>query len=162
VGGGVEGIYKYVNEVNERRTTLRTGDDMESMESIEKKLNMAVEKIKHLRDSDKVKFIILYGSASREKTLSNSDIDISIYYDCESFDEISRFRLKILSELFDESYDVQMFQQLPLYVKIEVLKGKPIYCKDIKFLYEVALQTIKDFDDFKHRFYDYIRRNGSG
>jgi len=36
------------------------------------------------------------------------------------------------------------------------LKGEVLYCKDEQFLYEVALDTIKNFDAFKHRFYDYI------
>jgi len=41
-------------------------------------------------------------------------------------------------------------------VRVEVLKGKVIYCKDKRFLYKVAIETIKDFEAFKHRFYDYI------
>jgi len=31
-----------------------------------------------------------------------------------------------------------------------------IYCKDKRFLYEVAIETIRDFEAFKPRFYDYI------
>ena len=58
--------------------------------------------------------------------------------------------------LLNETFDVQIFQQLPIYVRVEVLKGKIIYCKDKQFLYEAAIETIKDFEAFKHKFYDYI------
>lgn len=114
-----------------------------------------LKKIKKVEGFEKVEFIILYGSAAKGQMVEGSDIDICIYYD-GSPEELSRFRFKVLSELFDDIYDVQIFQQLPLYVRVEVLKGKVIYCKDKWFLYEAALETIKDFEEFKHRFYDYI------
>jgi len=119
------------------------------------KIGKAIEKIKNVEGFEKVKFIILYGSAAKGQMTEGSDIDLCIYYD-GSPDESSRFRFKVLSELFDDIFDVQIFQQLPLYVRVEVLKGKIIYCKDKRFLYEAAIETIKDFEAFKHRFYDYI------
>jgi len=114
-----------------------------------------IERIKKVEGFGKVKFIILYGSAAEERMTKGSDIDLCIYYD-SSPEEASRFRFKVLSELFDDIYDIQIFQQLPLYVRIKVFKGKMIYCKDKRFLYEAAIETIKDFEEFKHRFYDYI------
>ncbi len=119
------------------------------------KIEKAIEKIKNVEGFKKVKFIILYGSAAEGQMTGGSDIDLCIYHD-GSPDESSRFRFKVLSELFDETFDVQIFQQLPIYVRVEVLKGKIIYCKDKQFLYEAAIETIKDFEAFKHRFYDYI------
>ncbi len=119
------------------------------------KIEKAIEKIKNVEGFEKVKFIILYGSAAEGQMTGGSDIDLCIYHD-GSPDESSRFRFKVLSELFDETFDVQIFQQLPIYVRVEVLKGKIIYCKDKQFLYEAAIETIKDFEAFKHRFYDYI------
>ena len=113
------------------------------------------EKIKNVEGFEKVAFIILYGSAAEGRMVEGSDIDLCIYYDGAP-DEASRFRFRVLSELFDDRYDVQIFQQLPLYVRMEVLRGKVVYCKDKMFLYDVALETIKDFEMFKHRFYDYI------
>ena len=119
-----------------------------------KKIKELLEKIKNTQDFDKIKFIILYGSVAEGKERTDSDIDICVYYDGKD-EEAFNFRFRILSE-FDEKYDIKIFQHLPLYVKIEVLKGKVIYCKDKKFLYEIAMQTIREFDEFKHRFYDYI------
>ena len=118
-------------------------------------VSMSIERMKRVEGFDKVEFIILYGSAAKGVMRESSDIDLCIYYDAPP-EEASRFRLKILSELFDDKYDVQIFRQLPLYVRRDVLKGQPVYCKDMAFLYEVAIRTIRDFEEYKHRFYDYI------
>jgi predicted nucleotidyltransferase len=131
-----------------RKEKLKRGDLLTKIEK-------AIEKIKSEEGFEKVVFIILYGSAVKEQMVKGSDIDLRIYYEGEP-EESSRFRFKVLSELFDEIYAIQIFQQLPLYVRVEVLKGKVIHCKDREFFYEVALETIKDFGAFKHRFYDYI------
>jgi predicted nucleotidyltransferase len=113
-----------------------------------------VEKLKNLDGFEKVRFIILYGSAAEGTARENSDIDLCIDFDAGDY-ESSKFRLRVLSELPD-FFDVQIFAQLPVYVKKEVLKGKVIFCRDEEHLYEVAISTIKEFDDFKYRYYDYI------
>ena len=118
-------------------------------------LDREIEKIKNIDGFKKVKFVILYGSAAEDRTIKGSDVDLCIYYDGTS-EEASRFRFNVLSELFDERYDVHIFQQLPLYIRVAVLKGKIMYAADTRFVYEVARETIKDFEAFKHRFYDYI------
>ena len=133
-------------------------------------LDEVVDKIKNF---DEVQFIILYGSASEnlkflqtsieassqdaaeERDTENSDVDLCIGYDGDE-EEASRFRYDILSELFADKYDVQIFQLLPLYVKKEVLKGEVLYCRDKRELYDIAYQSVREFDDFKHRYYDYI------
>jgi predicted nucleotidyltransferase len=118
-------------------------------------LTKELEKIKVIEGFEKVRFIFLFGSAAAGRLRTDSDIDLCIYYN-GSREEASRFRFKVLSELAEDRYDVQIFQQLPLYVRVEVLKGELIYCADTRFVYEVAGETIKDFESFKHRFYDYI------
>lgn len=122
---------------------------------LNKKITKLLKKIKEVKGFEKVKFIILYGSTATNQRRKTSDIDICIYYDGAP-DEASKFRHRLLSELFDDIYDIQIFEQLPLYVRKEVLKGEIIYSKDMRFLYDVAMKTIKQFEDFKHRFYDYI------
>lgn len=86
---------------------------------------------------------------------ASSDIDICVYYDDE-VDCASEFRLKVLSELFDDIYDIKIFQQMPVFVRVEVLKGKVLYCDNRQFLYDKAYETIKEFDSFKRIYYDYI------
>ncbi|MEA1944363.1 MAG: nucleotidyltransferase domain-containing protein [Euryarchaeota archaeon] len=126
------------------------------MNSLDEKLSKAIKKITSLDDFEKVEFIIQYGSSVEGMMTEDSDIDLAIYYDDRDNSELSRYRFKVISALFDDIYDVKIFQQLPLYVRIDALKGNVIYCKDRNFLYDVARQTIKDFDSFKHRYYDYI------
>jgi predicted nucleotidyltransferase len=62
-----------------------------------------------------------------------SDIDLAIYYDAD-MGEASQFRFKVLSELFDDIYDVQIFQAMPLYVRKEVLKGEVLYFQDMQLV----------------------------
>ncbi len=104
---------------------------------------------------EKIKFIILYGSAATGKQTFRSDIDIAIFYD-GSKKQRFQFRLSILSKV-SKAFDIQTFQDLPLYIQKEVMYGKILYCNDITFLHEQLRRTREEFDDFKSRFYDYIR-----
>lgn len=123
---------------------------MKAKEEMKRFLKMA----KKLEGFKKVKFIFLYGSASRGFARRDSDIDVCIFYD-GSKEEAERFRIKLLS-ILSSRFDVQIFQSLPLYVRKEVLKGIPIYVRDMGLLYKIAFKTVRDFEDFKEHFYDYI------
>ena len=124
-------------------------------DEIDKFVKNSLEKVKKIQGFEKVRFIILYGSSVEGITRQESDIDLCIDIDADTDYERSSFRLKVLSELPD-LFDVQIFAQLPLYVKKEVIKGKVIFCRDEEYLYETAISLIKEFEDFKYRFYDYI------
>ncbi|MCK5108772.1 MAG: nucleotidyltransferase domain-containing protein [Methanosarcinales archaeon] len=119
-------------------------------------MNKAIVRIDSLDDFEKVEFVIQYGSSVNSTMTKDSDIDLAIYYDGKDDSELSRYRFKLLSNLFNGIYDIQIFRQLPRYIRTEVLKGNTIYCKDRIFLYGVARQTIEEFDAFKHGYYDYI------
>ena len=114
--------------------------------------------IRAMSDFDRVEFVILYGSESKGEARVNSDIDICVYYRADDERDMSRFRLRLLSELPGDRFDVQIFQLLPLYVRVEVLKGRVLYAKDTEFLYEVALNTVRDFELFKPLLHDYLYR----
>jgi predicted nucleotidyltransferase len=83
----------------------------------------------------------------------DSDIDISVYYDDA---DASEFRLKVLSDLFDDVYDIKIFQQLPLPLRMQVIKGKVLYSDDTPFMYDKTYETIKEFESFKRGYYDYL------
>ena len=117
-------------------------------------IRFVVDDIKKL-GGKKIKLIILYGSFAEGKQTPLSDIDLAVYYDGAK-EERFKFRMKILGNVNDK-FDIQTFQDLPLYVKKEVLKGKVMYCKESRFIYELERRASKEFDDFKHRFYDYIK-----
>ena len=94
----------------------------------------------------KIEFIILYGSSLGLYQLDDSDIDICIYMD-DTKNNLSKTRLKLLKR-FDGKLDIQMYQLLPLYVQIEVLKGEILYVKDIDKIYEIADETIEEYEEF--------------
>ncbi|MGQ9719234.1 MAG: hypothetical protein ACUVWK_05295 [Nitrososphaerales archaeon] len=57
----------------------------------------------------------------------------------------------------DEKVQVHIFQNLPIFMRIRVLKeGKILFCKDEGMLYEIAFKTIKEFEDFKKYYKEYL------
>lgn len=124
--------------------------------NMDKNIKNFIEKIKSFPDFNKVKFIILYGSQANGMAAKTSDYDFAVYYEG---DKKERFNLRIkLSS--NELFDVHIFQDLPLYIKKEVLKGKVVYAKNLGFVYDVAYETIKSFEDFKKYYYDYLEMRG--
>lgn len=119
-----------------------------------KKIQDAIQKIMAL-GGPRVKFIILYGSVSTKKQTPRSDIDLAVYYDTDK-NQRFKFRMNILGRISPE-FDVTIFQDLPLYMRQDVVRGKVLYAADMTFLYDVDRRTYQDFEDFKHRFYDYIK-----
>ncbi len=117
-------------------------------------INLFLKKLGEMPDKDRVKFAILFGSYSYGKENKLSDIDFAVYYD-GNYDKRYEFRKEILGKL-PENFDVQIFQDLPLYIRIEVLKGEIIYSENIRFAYDMAYETIKVFNNFKKYYYDYI------
>jgi len=65
--------------------------------------------------------------------------------------------MKILGRV-DYTYDIQIFQDLPLYIRKDVIKGRILYTSDKRFIHEISQDTYREFDDFKKRFYDYIQK----
>lgn len=117
-------------------------------------IHSIVDQIKKL-GGKKIKFAILYGSFAEGKQTPLSDVDIAVYYK-GSKEERFRFRMQILGRVSDK-FDIQTFRDLPLYIQRAVLSGRVLYYDDSRFLYEVVRRTSKDFDEFKYKFYDYIR-----
>ncbi len=117
------------------------------------KLEDAVERILEL-GGNRVKFLILFGSHARGEAGKDSDIDLCVYYEGNP-KEAFRFRELVLGYLPDE-YDVQIFQLLPIYLKRECLRGRGLFCRDETFLYDLAYETLKEWEDFKRYYYDYL------
>lgn len=121
---------------------------------LKKAVETALRQMRQVAGFEKIRFIILYGSAAEGRITPDSDIDLCMYYDGDR-EEAGRFRHTLLSRLPSLRYDVQVFQLLPLYVRIEILRGIPVFVRDERFLYETATRTIREFEDFKHRLHDY-------
>ena len=116
-------------------------------------INDTVNLIEKLDKQNRIKFIINYGSLANNTFHNGSDIDLCIYYN-GTRQERSEFRLRVLSNV-NTIFDIHMFQDLPLYIRFSVLKGKILYYKD-KDIYDIFRSTTQEFDDYKRGYYDYI------
>lgn len=121
---------------------------------IKEELDEFLKQIKETKYFQDIEFIIIYGSVLTDYYLERSDIDICIYIR-EEKTKLTEIWLDLLSN-FPEKYDIQMFQLLPLYLQIEILKGEIIYVKNEDFVYKVAYQTIDRWEDFYPLYKDYI------
>ena len=53
--------------------------------------------------------------------------------------------------------DIQKFQQLPLYIKVRILRdGRIILCKDKDNLYNLAFSVITEYNDFEYICREYL------
>lgn len=99
---------------------------------------------------EKVKFIVLYGSAAKGELTGLSDIDLAVFYG-GSKKERFYFRTKVLGRVGDK-FDIHTFQDLPLYIQKDVLTtGKVIYFRDYGQVFKVFMGTIREFEDFRPR-----------
>ena len=70
--------------------------------------------------------------------------------------EMSKKKLEYM-KIAGNRIDIQVFQQLPLYIRHRVLKeGKIIFCKNKGKLYDVAIGFIKEYEDFKPIYNSYL------
>lgn len=105
----------------------------------------------------KTNFVILFGSVAKETNNPLSDVDICISLDLPAKARLNA-RIK-LSGTLPEKYDIQIFEDLPLYLQKSVLSGKVLYCKNKKKLIEKAISIIKEYGDFKKVYDYYLSKN---
>ena len=106
--------------------------------------------------------VILFGSRARGEDIPDSDIDICLVLEPRSYSdlELSKKKLDYLAE-FD--LDIHIYQQLPLYIRHRVLKeGKVLFCRDEDVLYDLAFRTIREYEDFKHIYREYLEEIARG
>jgi len=125
------------------------------MNSLTKKFEQAAQK------DEQVIAVLLFGSYARGEP--NRDIDVCIVLDRKySPLQMSKKRLKF-SSVLPGKFDVQIFQQLPIYIRKRILKdGKIMSCKDEDALYEIAYQTIKEFSLFEKSYNFYLEQIKNG
>jgi len=119
---------------------------------VENALGEISEKAK--KDED-VLAVVLFGSYARNEKFS--DIDVCVVLKPGKYDplSLSKKRLQYLAAFPD--LDIQIFQQLPLYIKMRVLKeGKTIFCRNEDLLYDLSFSTVRQFEYFKPRDLSYL------
>lgn len=118
------------------------------------KLTQIRDMLLRLDTHHKIRFILLFGSVAKKTNTKLSDIDIAVFYEGNARERVE-FRIKACGALPD-MVDVQIFQDLPLYVQTEVLAGQLLYCTNRKKLMDTAFKVIADYEDFEPIYQHYI------
>ena len=109
-----------------------------------------IEKIKKDFEEfkDRVFGILLYGSYAKDEYTKRSDIDISLVgVDRDTY-------MEILGKLGNK-YDIKIFEELPLYIKIDIIKNHKVIFGDELELSEYFYKFRKIWRDTEKR----IREN---
>lgn len=118
---------------------------------------ITIQKIKQtlfkLDKKKRIRFIILFGSVAEGRQTPLSDIDIAVYYEGNE-DERFKFRVTASGNLSDK-VDLQIFQDLPLTVKKEVIAGKILFYQDYQFLFDEVMKVIKEYEFFEKYLNEY-------
>ncbi len=77
--------------------------------------------------------ILLYGSYSRNEQTARSDIDICIVAPkLKTPEQFSKLLGEIWQNINANKYDVRIFEELPLYIKMDVIQShKIIFSRDV-------------------------------
>lgn len=120
--------------------------DAEKVQTILGKLQGKME-----NDPD-VLAIILYGSYARGEKARDVDLCLVL------FPEKTQNGLnKRIEYSYYDLIDVQVFQDLPLYMRPRILQeGKILHVKDEDLLYDVAIQTAKEYELYRPRYEMYL------
>lgn len=111
--------------------------------------------IKQAKRDKQVLAIAVFGSYARGEHYR--DIDVCVFLTPRTYSEQELSLKKMEYVLEDEKYDVQIFQQLPLYIRKRILKeAKILYCRDEGELYDLYFEAIRDFDHFQHIYEGYL------
>lgn len=116
-------------------------------------LKKIVEKV---ADDHAILALFLYGSSAREEECEQSDVDLCLVLMPAPYTpkELSQKKLAYL-KLYD--LDIQVFQQLPIYIKNRIIKeGTVLHCKNDDALYDLCFAVIREFADFEHIYRHYL------
>jgi len=112
-----------------------------------------------VKQDEEVLAVIVFGSAAQQEQTPLSDIDLClVMMPLRKPSGPAGFSYKRLEYMKDNSLDVRIFQQLPLYIRVRVLReGRILFVRDENQLYELAFRTAQAFEDFKHIYYGYLK-----
>lgn len=106
--------------------------------------------------------VLLFGSVARGEATPDSDVDVCLVLKMPTTADMSATRLAYLHY---PALDVHVFQALPIYVRQRVLQDvRVLHVKDEDALYDEAFRTIREFEDFRpfyHEYLDEVARSGS-
>ncbi len=125
-------------------------------------MDKVIEKIIMNAKKDPVVIAVaLFGSYARGE--SHRDMDICIFLRSGKYSPAELFDRRLKFTPPEEKYDVQLFQQLPLYIQKRILKeGKIIYCKDEDALYDLCFATLRDYVHYQPIYEAYLEAVANG
>lgn len=120
--------------------------------------------LRRAESDERILAVILFGSVARGCATAESDIDVCLVLSAETVEPVSASEVHITyAGAFD--LDVAVFQLVPLYVRQRVLRdGKVLYVRDEDRLYDIALRTVREFEDYRPLYRAYLEdvaRGGS-
>jgi uncharacterized protein len=120
--------------------------------------NRQLDKLISKAKQDKqIMAVFLFGSMACNKNHKASDIDICLLMDKNSYKPAELFK-KRMNYLKLFNMDIHVFQQLPVYIRMRIIKeSKVLFCSNKDELYETAFRTIREFSDFRHIYLDYLK-----
>jgi hypothetical protein len=114
------------------------------------------------KDDRDVLAVILFGSEARGEARAESDVDVCLVLEDRRLDTLGQSQ-KRSAYLASYDLDIQIFQQIPLYLRVRVLReGKVLFCRDEDKLYAMAFQTAQHFEDFRHIHEEYLEAVANG
>jgi|Deesub1362A_J573_1020465.scaffolds.fasta_scaffold00005_42 hypothetical protein len=114
--------------------------------AIEKNLKKEFSFLENIKD---VLAVLLFGSHAKNEATVRSDIDLCIVAPAADKDSLLSF---ILQSVNSSRYHIWLFEELPLYMKKEVIDNhKVILCRDKLNLYEYFYFVNKLWKDQEHR-----------
>jgi hypothetical protein len=122
-------------------------------------LTKLVEDARNDRD---VLAVILFGSEARGEARAGSDVDVCLVLEDKRLDTLEQSQKRI-AYLASYNLDIQIFQQIPLHLRVRVLReGKVLFCRDEDKLYATAFRTAQHFEDFRHIHEGYLEAVANG
>ena len=99
--------------------------------------------------------VLIFGSYARGENYR--DIDICLVLS-KKYDNLTMSKKRLLySSLAPEKIDIQVFQQLPIYIRKRILKeGKIVLCKNMDLFYDIAFAALREFEFYKKIYYNYL------
>jgi len=121
-----------------------------------------LKKIKEKAIKDKnILAVLIFGSYLSRK--GYNDIDICLVLN-KKLNNLGISKKKLSYQKISSKLDIQILQQLPLYIKKEIInKNQTLLVKDYDKLFDIARSIIRDFDFFEKYYNDYLEyiKNGS-
>ena len=110
------------------------------------------EVVKLAEKDDDILAVVLFGSMARDEPARDIDVCLVLFPDraSQSFEKQVKYSIH-------EALDIRVFQDLPLYTRIRILReGKVLTCKDEDLFYDIAAATVREFEYFKPRYEEYL------